>query len=96
MDVEVGLISERKAIVQASFHETVGTLKRRGGVALGVGTGRLLDSSGCVVEGTLPMKTARVQNGDSFTVAQHGSNSSRRWRVCCHSGRRIRRDLGQC
>ena len=66
--VEVGLISGRKATVQAALDETVGTLKRRAQVALGVGTGRLLDSSGCVLEGALPMKKARVQNGDSLTL----------------------------
>ena len=65
--VEVGLISGRKATVQAALDETVGTLKRRAQVALGVGTGRLLDSSGCVVKETVPMKKARVQNGDSLT-----------------------------
>ena len=53
---------------QAAEDENVGTLKRRAQVALEVGTGRLLDSSGCVVEGTLPMKKARVQNGDSLTL----------------------------
>eukprot|EP00439_Symbiodinium_sp_Y106_P015313 s157_g2.t1 len=68
IDVEVGLISGRKAIVQAALDETAGTLKRRARVALGVGTGRLLDSSGSVVEGSVPIKKARVQNGDSLTL----------------------------
>ena len=57
--VEVGLISGRKATVQAALDETVGTLKRRAQVALGVGTGRLLDSSGCVVEGTVPIEESQ-------------------------------------
>ena len=47
IQVEVGLISGKKATVQAALDETVGTLKRRAQVALGVGTGLLLDSSGC-------------------------------------------------
>ena len=68
IDVEVGLISGRKATVQASLDETVGTLKRRAQVALGVGTGGLLDSSGSVVEGSVPIKKASVQNGDSLTL----------------------------
>ena len=66
--VEVGLISGRKAVVQAALEETVGTLKRRAQVALGVGRGRLLDSCGSVVEGSVPIKKARVQNGDSLTL----------------------------
>eukprot|EP00439_Symbiodinium_sp_Y106_P052683 s526_g7.t1 len=68
IDVEVGLISRRKATVRAALDETVGTLKRRAQDALGVGTGRLLDSSGCVLEGCLPIKRARVQNGDALTL----------------------------
>ncbi|OLQ08344.1 hypothetical protein AK812_SmicGene8116 [Symbiodinium microadriaticum] len=68
IDVEVGLISGRKAIVQAALDETVGTLKRRAQVALGAGTGRLLDSSGRVLEGSVPIKKTRVQNGDSLTL----------------------------
>ena len=65
---EVGLISGRKATVQAALDETVGALKRRAQVALGVGTGRLLDSSGCVLEGCVLIKKSRVQNGDSLTL----------------------------
>ena len=66
--VEVGLISGRKANVQAALDETVGMLKRRAQVALGVGTGRLLDSSGCVLEGCALTKKSRVQKGDSLTL----------------------------
>eukprot|EP00439_Symbiodinium_sp_Y106_P022478 s2930_g2.t1 len=62
------VIRGRKATAQAALDKTVGTLKRRAQVALGVGTGRLLDSSGFVVEGSVPMKNARVQNGDSLTL----------------------------
>ena len=69
--VEVGLISGRKATAQASLDETVGTLKRRAQVALGVGTGRLLDSSGCVLEGCTLIKKSRVQKGDSLTLLRN-------------------------
>ena len=51
---------------QAAEDENVGTLKRRAQVALGIGTARLLDSSGSVVEGCVPIKKSRVQNGDSL------------------------------
>ena len=57
--------------MQAALDETVGTLKRRAQIALGVGSGRLLDSSGCVMEGTLPIKKSRVQNGDSLTLLRN-------------------------
>ena len=56
IDVEVGLISGRKATVQAALDETVGTLKRRALAALGIGTGRLLNSSGSVLEGCALIK----------------------------------------
>ena len=68
IEVEVGLISGRKVTVQAALDETVGTLKCRAQIALGVRTGRLLDSSGSVVEGFVAIKKARVQNGDSLTL----------------------------
>eukprot|EP00439_Symbiodinium_sp_Y106_P017085 s526_g2.t1 len=38
----------KKATVQAALDETVGTLKRRALAALGIGTGRLLNSSGSI------------------------------------------------
>ena len=66
IDVEVGLISGRKATVQAALDETVGALKRRAQVALGVRTGRLLDSSGFVLEGCALI--SKVQTGDSLTL----------------------------
>ena len=66
--VEVGLISGRRANVRAALDKSVGTLKRRAQVALGVGTGRLLDSSGCVLEGCALTKKSRVQKGDSLTL----------------------------
>ncbi|OLQ02246.1 hypothetical protein AK812_SmicGene14935 [Symbiodinium microadriaticum] len=65
--VEVGLLSGKRASVQAGLDETVETLKQRAQVALGVGKGRLLDSSGNVLDVCTPMKKARVQNGDSLT-----------------------------
>ena len=59
--------------MRAALDETVGTLKRRAQVALGVGTGRLLDSSGCVLEGCALIKKSAVQNGDSLILL--GSNT---------------------
>ena len=68
LDVEVGLVSGRTTTVQAALDETVGTLKRRAQLALGVGMGSLLDSAGCFVEGCTSIKKARVQNGDRLTL----------------------------
>ena len=46
--VEVGLLSGKTATVEAGLDEQVATLKLRVQTALGVGRGRLLDSSGSV------------------------------------------------
>ncbi|CAE7435911.1 HERC2 [Symbiodinium sp. KB8] len=66
--VEVGLLSGKTATVQAGLDETVETLKRRAQMALGVGKGRLLDSRGGILDGCVPIRDARVQNGDSLTL----------------------------
>eukprot|EP00439_Symbiodinium_sp_Y106_P056436 s157_g7.t3 len=64
--------AESRASVQASLEESVETLKERAQIALGVGKGRLLDSSGNVLDVCAPIKKARVRNGDSLTF--HVSN----------------------
>ena len=66
--VEVGLLSGKTATVQAGLDESVHTLRRKGQIALGVGRGRLLDSSGCALDGCAPIKTTSVANGDSLTL----------------------------
>ena len=66
--VEVGLLSGKTATLQAGPDETVQTLGRRAPIALGVGKGRLLDSSGVLLDGCAPTKKARLQNGDSLTL----------------------------
>ena len=58
--VEVGLLSGKTATLQAGCDESVATLKCRAEAALGVGRGRLLDSSGSVLDAGLPIKRARV------------------------------------
>ena len=71
LDLEVGLLSGKTTTVRASLEETAGALKRRAEHALGVlgvGKGRLLDSSGCVVDVCAPIKKARLQNGDRLTL----------------------------
>ena len=66
--VKVGLLSGRTVTVQAGLDEAVGSLKRRAQTALGVGNGRLLDSSANVLDTCVQIKKARVQTDDSFTL----------------------------
>ncbi|CAE7839616.1 Supv3l1, partial [Symbiodinium sp. KB8] len=65
---EVGLLSGRTATVQADLDESVAVLKRRAETALEVGKGRLVDSSGGVLDVDAPIKRARLQNGDSLVL----------------------------
>ncbi|OLP92984.1 hypothetical protein AK812_SmicGene25140 [Symbiodinium microadriaticum] len=66
--VEVGLLSGKTACVRAGVDEDVATLKRRAQTALGVGKGQLVDSSGIFLDASVPIKHARLQNGDSLTL----------------------------
>ena len=67
ISVEVALLSGRTATIEAGLDEEVSTLKRRAQSALGVGRGRLLDSSGSILDGSARIKNARLQHGDSLT-----------------------------
>ena len=66
--VEVSLLSGKTAALQAGPDETVKTLGQRAQLALGVGKGRLLDSSGGILDGGIPIKESRIQHGDSLTL----------------------------
>ena len=66
--VEVGLLSSKTATVKVSLDDTVGTLKGRAQIALGVGRGRLVDSSGSVLDVCATIKEANVQAGDELTL----------------------------
>ncbi|CAE7947685.1 unnamed protein product, partial [Symbiodinium sp. KB8] len=66
--VEVRLLSGRAATVQAGLDEEVNVLTRRATTIFGVGKGRLLDSSGNVLDGRLPIREAGVQTGHSLTL----------------------------
>ena len=52
----------------AEQDEQVEALKLRAQIALGVGKGRLLDSSGSVLDAHSTIKDARLQSGDSLTL----------------------------
>ena len=66
--VYVGLLSGKTATVNAGLDEEVGTLKLRAQAALGVGCGRLLDSSGSVLDVCAPIRDTTVKTGDSLTL----------------------------
>ena len=65
--VEVALLSGKSTKVEVSLTEDVATLKLRAQTALGVAKGRLVGSSGCVLDCWASIKHAGVQNGDSLT-----------------------------
>ena len=66
--VDVGLISGKTVSVEASLDESVATLKRRAQTALAVRKGRLLDSSGGLLDDELtPRKEAEIGTGTSLT-----------------------------
>ena len=54
--------------MKADLDEGVAVLKRRAEIALEVGKGRLVDSSGGVLDVDAPIKRARLQNGDSLVL----------------------------
>ena len=62
--VEVSLLSGKTATVEAGPDEAVETLTERAQIALGVGTGRLMDSFGVVLDGYV----SNIQSGDSLTL----------------------------
>ena len=81
--VTVGLISDKTVTVEAGLDEDVKIVKRRAQTALGVGQGRLLDSSGKVLDDGVPFKKAREQTADSFTL--HTSRVQVQRASGCHS-----------
>ena len=66
--VAVGLLSGKTASVKAGLDEEVEILKRRAQTALGVGRGRLLNSSGSFLDVSTAIKHAGLQNGDSLLL----------------------------
>ena len=95
--VETGLLSGKAATVTAGLDETVQTLSRRAQITLGAGKGRLLDSSGVVLDGSQAITNTGIQNGSSLTLHVNGLKvQATRWRLRCHPWRWIGRDLGFC
>ena len=66
--VEIGLLSGKTVTVQADLDETVASFNLRAQTALAVGKGRLVNSSGSVLDACALIRTAKVQNGDALTL----------------------------
>ena len=67
LTIEVSLLSGRTVSVEAGLEETVETLKHRAQQTLAIGRGRLLDSSGRVLNGTATLEESGLKNGDTLT-----------------------------
>ena len=97
ISVEVSLLSGKTATVEAGQDETVETLTQRAQIALGVGRGRLLDSSGVILDNWAETTSSRdSERGLADVACKQSSTSVQRFCFCCHSWRWIRRDLGCC
>ena len=62
LTLEVSLISGKTASLETHQDESVESLTMRAQRALGAGKGRLLTSTGRVLDGETPLKRARMQN----------------------------------
>ena len=69
--VNVGLLSGRTAAVTADLEEVVRSLSLRAQTALGVSRGRLVHSSGRLLDACSTIKDTELQNGDSLTLQVH-------------------------
>ena len=64
ISVDVHLLRGKATSLEVEADESVATLTERAWGALGVGKGRLLNSSGEVLDSGSTIKRARLQNGD--------------------------------
>ena len=68
LTLEVSLISGKTVSLQADEDESMESLKVRAQRALGAGRGRLLRSSGLVLDGAAPLKHAKLQKGEQLML----------------------------
>ena len=66
--VSVGLLSGRTVTLQADPSESVKSLRQRAQAALEVGEGRLLKTSGSVLDDASTIQNAWLQHGDVLTL----------------------------
>ncbi|CAE7941602.1 HERC1, partial [Symbiodinium sp. KB8] len=68
INVSVGLLSGETAKLEVCLNEEVERLKCRAETALGVGRGRLLDSSGSVLDTSVAVEDSTFRDGDVLTL----------------------------
>ena len=61
-------MSGRTTSLEAELDATVETIKRRAQAALEVGTGRLVNSSGRILNGAFTVREAGLESGDALTL----------------------------
>ena len=66
--VEVTLLSGRTIALAADADESLTTLKRRAETSLGAGMGRLVRSSGSILNTMFTVKRAKFQQGEVLTL----------------------------
>ena len=66
--VNVSLLSGKTAPLEVALDDPLETLKRRAEAALSAGRGRLLNSSGDVLDGATTAKRVKLQDGDVLTL----------------------------
>ena len=96
--VEVGLLSGKAVAAQVGSDAEVEALRLQAQTALGVGHGRLVDSSGSILDDSAPIEQSGVQDGDRPTLHMNSDSvqvQASDLAFACHSGRWICRDLGQ-
>ena len=82
LTVEVSLISGKTVSLQTHGEESVESLRVRAQKALGAGKGRLLDSTGGVIDGGAPLKKARMQDAEANAEPQRLTLQVRRVDIC--------------
>ena len=68
ISIDVALLSGKSVSLPAGLDEPVNSLRQRAQALLAVGRGRLLDSSGAVLDGAASVKKAKLQHGDALTL----------------------------
>ena len=80
LTLEVSLVSGKTVSLQTHGDESVESLKVRAQRALGVGKGRLLSSTGSVLDGGAVVKKARLQQAEPLSL------QVRRVDICAKKG----------
>ena len=68
LTIQVSLLSGRTASLEAEEEERVGSFNNRAQKTLEVGRGRLVDSSGSILNSAATLGESRLQSGDVLTL----------------------------